>query len=386
MDFRQSVLSGRPAVRRRDPGSREWNLKGSKLLYAPAGADGPTTYWDMVLNHVGRGLDAAVESDPWCQEYNVTTGADYLRLWIANLIRLPARRLPMLAMYSPEQNTGKSTLAEGTAVLFDEEGFEYGDAVLKNASGFNGEIDGCAYRGGRNQPRQLQGSVHPHQVMGDKPRIQITPKGKTSFTTDNYTHWVFSTQNIRSIPIEPGDTRIVLWEVTPFEGKEIAKDKLLDILRKEAPFFMRQLWKLDLSGVAGRHTLPVLMTKEKAQAMKSVEAEKDSPVWTVMVLKAAEAIFKMNKPWGPGAASELSEVLDDWDGEGSKKSAKSRANTLGRYLKKIQPFLEEKGVILEIKSGKQPYSVYEKTPSSNPGKLPVDMPNEESLLDTLTQM
>ena len=53
------------------PGNREWNLLGSKLLYAPAEADGPTTHWDMVLNHIGRGLDAAVESDPWCQEYNL---------------------------------------------------------------------------------------------------------------------------------------------------------------------------------------------------------------------------------------------------------------------------------------------------------------------------
>ena len=113
------------------PGNREWNLQGSKLLFAPAEADGPTTHWDKVLSHIGRGLDIAVESDPWCQEYHVNTGADYLRLWIANLIREPARRLPMLAMYSWEQNTGKSTLHEGIAVLFDEKGFEYGDAALR---------------------------------------------------------------------------------------------------------------------------------------------------------------------------------------------------------------------------------------------------------------
>ena len=68
------------------------------------------------------------------------------------------------------------------------------------------------------------------------PRMQITYKGKTSFTTDNYTHWIFSTQNIRSIAIEPGDTRIVLREVTPYEGVDIPKPKLLEQLRKEAPF------------------------------------------------------------------------------------------------------------------------------------------------------
>ena len=207
------------------PGDREWNLLGSKLLYAPAEADGPTTHWDMVLNHVGRGLDAAVESDPWCQEYNVGTGADYLRMWIANLIRLPARRLPMLAMYSPEQGTGKSTLHEATAVLFDEKGFEYGDAALKNDKGFNGELEGralCAVE--ETNLANCKEAYMRIKSWVTSPRMQVTYKHGTSFTTDNYTHWVLSTQNIRSIPIEPGDTRIVLWEVTPYEGKDIHKE------------------------------------------------------------------------------------------------------------------------------------------------------------------
>ena len=125
---------------------------------------------------------------------------------------------------------------------------------------------------------------------------------------------------------------------------------------------MRQLYALDLSGVGGRHTLPILMTKEKAHAMKIVEAEKEFPGLEGDALKAAEAIFKMDKPWGPGSASELCDALGDWDGEAGKKSPKSRANTLGRYLKKIQPFLKEKDVILEIGKGRQPYSVCEKTP------------------------
>jgi hypothetical protein len=345
------------------PGNREWNLLGSKLLYVPAEADGPITHWDMVLNHIGRGLDAAVESDPWCQEYNLNTGADYLRLWIANLIREPARRLPMLAMYSPEQGTGKSTLHLATAILFDDNGFEYGDAALKNEKGFNGELEGtalCAVEE-TNLANYKEAYIRIKSWV-TSPRIQITYKHGTSFTTDNYTHWILSTQNIRSIPIEPGDTRIVLWEVTPYEGKEIDPDKMEAELRKEAPFFMRQLMALDLSGVCGRHTLPSLMTKEKAHAMKTVEAEKEFPGLDGDALKATEAIFRMDKPWGPGSASELCEALGDWDGDAAKKSLKSRANTLGRYLKKIQPFLEDKGVILEIGSGKQPYSVCEKVP------------------------
>ena len=347
------------------PGNREWNQRGARLLYAPAEADGPTTHWDMVLNHIGRGLDAAAESDPWCKENGIRTGADYLRFWIANLIREPARRLPMLAMYSPEQGTGKSTLHEGTAVLFDENGFEYGDAALKNEKGFNGELEGkalCAVE--ETNLANYKEAYTRIKLWVTSPRIQITYKHGTSFTADNYTHWIFSTQNIRAVAIEPGDTRIVLWEVTPYEGDDIPKEQLLTELGKEAPFFMRQLYALDLSSVAGRHTLPVLMTTEKAQAMKTVAAEKEFPGLGGDALKAAEAIFNMDKPWGPGSAVELCDAIGDWDGEAAKKEIKSRANTLGRYLKKIQPFLKEKKVILEITKSKLPYSVYVETPTA----------------------
>lgn len=342
------------------PGNRQWNLRGARLLFPPAEADGPTTHWDMVLNHVGRGLDAAVESDPWCQEYNIRMGADYLRFWIANMIREPLRRLPMLTMYSWEQNTGKSSLPEGIAVLFDDNGFQYGDAALKNQNGFNGELEGrvlCAVEE-TNLANYKEAYIRIKSWV-TSPQIQLTYKRGTSFTTDNYTHWIFSTQNIRAVAIEPGDTRIVLWEVTPYEGEDIPKQELLARLRKEAPFFMRQLYALDISGVCGRHTLPVLMTKEKAQAMRIVEAEKEFPGLDGDALKAAEAILNMDKPWGPGSATELCAALGDWDGEAGKKELKSRANTLGRYLKKIQPFLKEKRVVMEIATGRQPYTIYE---------------------------
>ena len=64
---------------------------------------------------------------------------------------------------------------------------------------------------------------------------------------------LFHSQRISDVPF-----------VAPYEGEEIDPPKLEAELRKEAPFFMRQLMAFDLSGVCGRHTLPVLMTKEKA--------------------------------------------------------------------------------------------------------------------------
>jgi hypothetical protein len=376
------------------PGNREWNLRGARLLYAPAEADGPTTHWDMVLGHIGRGLDAAVEADLWCQEQGIASGADYLRHWISNLIREPARRLPMLAMYSPEQGTGKSTLHEATALLFDENGFQYGDAALKNEKGFNGELEGKALCPVEETNLANYKEAYTRiKSWVTSPKIQITYKFGTSFTMNNFTHWVFSTQNIRAVAIEPGDTRIVLWEVTPYEGVDIPKPELLAQLQKEAPFFLRQLYELDISSVAGRHTLPVLMTKEKAQAMRTVAAEKEFPGLDGDSLKAAEAILNMDKPWGPGSATELCEALGDWDGDKSKKTVQSRGNSLGRYLKKVQPFLKGKGIMLEIVKGKQPYLIYQETPAKaeapaipNTPKPVVDISEWPTFPSALAQM
>jgi hypothetical protein len=82
------------------PGGRRWNRDGSRLYYAPSIVPGSTPYWDMVLQHIGRGLDDAVEADEWCQAHSIKNGAEYLERWIAVLIRMPARRLPMLFLYS----------------------------------------------------------------------------------------------------------------------------------------------------------------------------------------------------------------------------------------------------------------------------------------------
>ncbi len=331
------------------PGGRRWNLDGAKLLFRPSENPAPTPHWDMVLNHLGRGLDEAVEASEWCQDRGIKTGADFLRHWSANLIRFPERRLPMLGMFSPEQNTGKSTLNEGLQVLFDERGWCYGDKALNNERGFNKELNGKALcvieetnlSESRDAYSRLKSWITSHS-------LQVEGKGADGFLGANFTHWIMTTNDRGWIPIQPGDTRIILWEVTPYEATDIPKAKLMKLLRDEAPCFLHALFQLDLSGVYGRHTLPVLMTIEKAEAMRQVENQRNFPGLDGKALKAAEAIVEMPKPWGPDTATKLCEVLGDWDGEADKKTLSSRANGLGRYMKKIEVHVAHKGIKLHI--------------------------------------
>jgi hypothetical protein len=331
------------------PGDRQWNVDGAKLLFSPAAESGVTESWDKILEHLGRGLDDAVEVDCWCAQHGIMCGADYLRYWYANMIRQPERRLPMLAVYSAENNTGKSLLHEAPAVLFDEQGYSFAAKAIKNKSGFDSELHGrvlCALE-------EIDLSQSPDFYANLKKlitshRADFTYKGEDTFMDVNYSHWVMTTNSSSFIPLEPADQRIILWEVPPFEGKEIPKATLLEDLRKEAPYFLRRLFDLDISEVYGRVTLPVLMTAEKANLIKMARIQADFPNLDGVALKAAEALKAMERPWGPGPAMQLNDVLGNWDGEQGKKTPKSRANSLGRYMAQIKPHLAAHNIKLEI--------------------------------------
>lgn len=340
------------------PGDREWNLDGCQLMFAPAESDGETPHWDRILDHLGRGLQDAVESDPWCAEHGILSGTDFLKHWYANIIRFPERRLPMLALYSKENSTGKSLVHEAPAVLFDERGYTLAAKAIKNSSGFDAELDGsvlCAVEEVNLAKASEFYANLKKQVTSQ--RIDITYKGADTIMVTNYTHWTMTTNHREYIPIEPGDQRIILWEVPPFEGDDIPKEKLFPELRKEAPFFLRQLFQLDLSHAFGRLTLPVLLTPEKVKAM-NVVAEKVEPTeLDGDKKKLVDAIQVLQLPWGPGTATQLCEALGDWDGNAETKRLPSRAMSLGRYLPGLQGALLERGISLMIQGKDRMYSL-----------------------------
>jgi hypothetical protein len=333
------------------PGDREWNRGGAVLAFEPAATPEETPHWDLVLEHIGRGLDIVVADDPWCDHHGIITGADYLRRWIANLIRLPARRLPMLALYSPENNTGKSTLHEAIRLLFDERAFVFADGALTNDSGFNGELHGkalCVV-----EETDISASVLAYSRLKQyitNHQLPITYKGKDLITVENYTHWIMTTNDRKRIPIESGDTRIVVIEVTPYDGREVAKPELMKALEKEASSFVRQLLDLDLADIDGRHTLPVLTTPEKVDAMVAVAKPKGSDDLDPLSKAAASAIESLPMPW-TGTASDLCSALGDWDRNLPRRS-KNRAMSLGRYMGRLKPHLKERGIDLQTQKSK----------------------------------
>jgi hypothetical protein len=313
------------------PGDRQWNLDGCQLAHQPADHPGPTPNWDRLFAHWGQGLDDAVAADDWCRDHGIKDGAMYLQFWFANWLRYPERRLPMLATYSAENNTGKSFIHEAGKELITQNGYMLSEKAIKNKSGFDAELHGKVLCG--IDDVDLGDDVSFYNTLKrwiTNPWMNYGYKGKEVFLDRNYTHWVIGVQTRKFIPIDRGDERITLWEMVPFPKSEmVPKDEMRERINREAPFLLQRLFALDLREVHSRLAIPALLTTEKSEAMSACEAQ---PLEGI-ALKAFEAINNMSKPWGPGTATALSDHLGNWDG--STKQPTQRANSLGRYMPRI---------------------------------------------------
>jgi len=250
-------------------GNRKWNRHAPQFAVTPGENGDNTRHWDMVLDHCGQDLDESVAKDQWCKDNGILTGADYLRYWIAFTFRDPYCKLPYLFFYGP-QNSGKSVLHEALSILTTG-GIALADEALKSKSGFNGELAGavlCVVEETNLNPTSAGGRTAYDRmkawVTGEE--ILIHAKYQQPFPFKNTTHWMQMANDKSYVPIFPGDTRVVMMYVPMIEGVEIPKHKLLDMLRAEAPSFLRSICDLKLVSPPGRLRLPVLETDSKREA------------------------------------------------------------------------------------------------------------------------
>lgn len=248
------------------PGDRSWNRGAAQLRYAPSSEDiliYPT--WNKVLNHCGKGLDDAVKTNAWCRANALKTGGEYLKCWISSLIQEPREPLPYLFFYGP-QNSGKSIFHEAIELLITR-GYVRADTALINQQGFNGELENaivCII-----EETDLRKDKQAYNRIKDWVTSRLLPihrKQKTPYNIPNSTHWIQCSNEGRSCPIFPGDTRIVMIYVDSLDPIElIPKKQLIPMLEKEAPYFISELLHLELPPSNDRLNIPVITTSDKLQ-------------------------------------------------------------------------------------------------------------------------
>ena len=258
------------------PGNRQWNRGAAQCSFTPSSNRDDLKHptWDKILNHVGHGLDEAVESNSWCKDNGIISGADYLLCWIASLFQEPREPLPYLFLFGP-QNSGKSVLHEALSLLLTH-GYQRADNCLSQQSQFNGELEGCVIA--VVEETDLKRNKSAYNRIKDwvtSKHLNIRHLYRSPYHVPNTTHWIHCANEASACPVFAGDTRITMCFVDNLnQGDAIPKKFLFPKLEHEAPDFLAKILYLEIPRTNDRLNIPILMTADK----EFLQSQNKSPV------------------------------------------------------------------------------------------------------------
>lgn len=250
-------------------GDRQWNKGAIQLGYKPAELDEEETakhpHWDLILNHLGQDLDTAIKTLDWAKEAHIFNGGDYLRTWIACLLRDTLAHLPYLFFWGVE-NCGKSIFYESISWLMEHEGDGVIDGwyPLASKSDFNGALSNAilCYIDEKDL-RTAPGSIQRIKQWVNSDYITIRRMRTDAYSVPNTTHWVQFANYKSYCPVFPGDTRITMAHVD-LPQVDIPKDELKQYIIAEIPHFLHTVMNMQLPAKTSRLALPVIETEGKS--------------------------------------------------------------------------------------------------------------------------
>lgn len=259
------------------PGGRKWNRNAPQFRYKPAdiAIDKKPHHpnWDLYLNHLGKDLDPYLKELDWSKEYGIENGGDYLKAWIACMMRFPYDKLPYLFMWSQMQETGKSLFHESISLLITR-GVKAADRALTNDAGYNGELMNVvlAYIDEIDIATAGAAVYNKLKAWSTGLTLPIHAKYHQVVEAPNTLHFVQMANNLESLPVFQGDKRITAFEIYPVIAP-IPKDVLMNSMTEEAPHFMRTLMDWPIPEAQSRLRLPVIETDTKSAAILHNEGD-----------------------------------------------------------------------------------------------------------------
>ena len=256
------------------PGEREWNRNSAQLKVMPSPNSDSLNFfhWSKILRHLGKSLDENLSVDSWAQANNVTSGEDYLKLWIASLIKFPDQPLPYLFFFGQE-DCGKSVFMEALSILI-KNGIMQADNALQGNSDHNGELEHSVLcyieELDLSQNKKILNKLKNYVTAKE---MLLHVKYATPHMIPNTTHWVQFGNHMSYCPAFPGDTRIVVLQIGALSANDmIPKQQLLTSLESEAPDFLRSILDLEIPPTPSRLNIPVIKTAAKVALMATNES------------------------------------------------------------------------------------------------------------------
>jgi hypothetical protein len=242
-------------------GIRQWNKDAPRFKCGIAQYEAPTPFWDKIWNHLGRGLNIAIENDPVCRDLGIQSGAQYLQLWVKIVAEMPAQLLPYLFFFSP-QNCGKSTGGIALGHMF--EGVD--QITMESLTGtFSGELGDkviCILDEMNLHGTKAYNTLKRYMSPGSP--LRLRPMYAPPYTVKNHLHFWHFANAANHLPFEDEDTRINVIEVYPIDDKDMVDFPILDAgLKQEAPFMLRRLLEMERPKQHGRFWLPLINTAAK---------------------------------------------------------------------------------------------------------------------------
>lgn len=250
------------------PGDRQWNRNTAQLRCPPSLNTDSLSFpmWKTIFKHCGSSLDDAIQKDEWCIKNGVTSGEQYLILWVASLLQHPTKPLPYLFFWG-EQYSGKSMFHEAITEFLIVNGHMRANAALLSSANFNAEIENIIFCIIEEVDLRKNAGEALNKIKEwvTSPEMLIHMKGSTPYLANNYTHWIQTANDRDFCPIFPGDTRITVFRVD-MPQELIAKDVMRKSLEKEAPDFLAHLLNIEIPNSEDRLNLPVIATEDKIEA------------------------------------------------------------------------------------------------------------------------
>lgn len=245
------------------PSDRQWNRDAVQFRFQPTKDMDNLSYptWLKILNHCGRGLDAAIKEDNWCASNGIICGGDYLKCWVASLFQHPLEPLPYLFFYGPER-TGKTIFHEAIRILVTHGIVKAAETLL---SDYNGELANAIVAVveeldlGSN--KKALNRIKDYVTAKE---IAIRPLYQQTYMMPNALKWIQCANSNKFCPILPGDTRITVCPVMEPPQEPIPRKQIYQQLEKEAPDFLAAVLSLEIPMASDpRLNLPVIITEEK---------------------------------------------------------------------------------------------------------------------------